>query len=81
MDFSNFYSSDAPYVKIYSTEHILYLLFCFVVMFLFVRNHHSVRIHKDRIAWCFLGVLLFQQIFLLYGWYALVSAGIRCVLE
>lgn len=36
-----FYSQDAPYVKIYSVEHILYLLFCFVVVFLFVKKAES----------------------------------------
>lgn len=68
-----FYSVDAPYVKIYSLEHILYLLFCIAAVFLFVKNYRWVRKKRRLTANVFLGVLLFQQVFLLYGWYALFS--------
>ena len=69
----SFYSVDAPYVKLYSIEHILYLLFCFAVIFLFVKKRKAIREKRDTVSKVFLGILAFQQIFLLYGWYALVS--------
>ena len=69
----SFYNVDAPYVKIYSLEHILYLLACFLIVFLFVKNRQRIRQKRDAVCKVFLGILLFQQVFLLYGWYALVS--------
>ena len=73
MTLSDFYSPDAPFVKLYSLPHILYLLACGIIIFLFVRNHSRVRANRDTISRWLLGILLFQQIFLLYGWYAVVS--------
>lgn len=67
------YSVDAPYVKIYSVEHVLYLLFCIGVVVLFIRKQRAIRENRERLSKVFLAVLLFQQVFLLYGWYALVS--------
>ncbi len=66
----NFLSSDAPYVKLYGVSHIIYLLICLIIVFLFVKNYKIIRKNKDLIRRLFLGVLAFQQIFLLYGWYA-----------
>ena len=71
----SFYSPDAAYVKIYSVEHVIYLLFCIAVVFLFVKNHSWVRARRQRLSNVFLGVLLFQQVFLLYGWYAVCSGA------
>ena len=68
-----FYSADAPYVKLYSLEHVLYLLFCAAAVYMFVKKRSAVQANRDRIAKVLLGVLLFQQIFLLYGWYLLFS--------
>lgn len=64
-----FYSPDAPYVGLYSVEHILYLIFCFVAIFLFVKYHGFVRKNRDTIGKIMLGIILFQQVFLMYGWY------------
>lgn len=73
MDLQMLYSPDAPYVKIYSVEHVLYLLFCIGFVVIFIRSYRSVRTHANTIAKVFLGILLFQQVFLLYGWYALCT--------
>ncbi len=73
MDLEFFYAHSAPYVKLYSLEHILYLLVCFAAVFLFIRCRRSIALHRDTVGKVLLGILLFQQIFLLYGWYLLVS--------
>ena len=69
----SFYSPDAPYVRIYSIEHVLYLLVCFAVVFLFVKNRETIREKRNAVAKVFLSILAFQQVFLLYGWYALAT--------
>ncbi len=69
----SFYSQDAPYVKVYSLAHILYLLICFAVVFLFVKNWRTVKSKRETLSKLFLGVLAFQQVFLLYGWYGLCT--------
>ena len=69
----SFYSVDASYVKVYGLPHICYLLFCIVTVFLFIQQRKTVLAKRDTIRKCFLSVLAFQQVFLLYGWYILVS--------
>ncbi len=67
-----YYSGDpaiAPYVKLYSLEHILYLLFCFAAVCMMVRFRRQVLAKRDTLSKVFLGIILFQQIFLMYGWY------------
>lgn len=73
MNWEYFYAADAPYVKVLSWPHILYLLVCFVTVFLFVKNHEVIRRKKDFVGKLLLGILLFQQIFLMYGWYAVCT--------
>ncbi len=62
----------APYVKLYSLEHILYLLCCFTAVYLMIRLRKQVREKRELLGKIFLGIILFQQIFLMYGWYALM---------
>ncbi len=66
----DFWSPDAPFVKVLGTAHITYLAFCFVAVFLFIRSKNVIRKNAQMISKMFLGVIAFQQIFLLYGWYA-----------
>lgn len=69
------YSPDAPFVKLYSVEHIIYLLTCFAIIFIFIKAGKTVKKKRDAISKIFLGVLAFQQIFLLYGWYICCSGA------
>ncbi len=74
MPLEYYYSGDpsvAPFVELYSLEHILYLLFCFAAVYLLIRFRKGIREKRDTVSKIFLGILLFQQIFLLYGWYYL----------
>ncbi len=73
MDFSWFYARDAAYVVPYGTAHVVYLFVCFAVIFLFVSYRDKVVKHRDTVRKVFLGILLFQQIVLLYGWYAVFT--------
>jgi len=73
MDISFFYSEDAPYVQIYSLQHLIYLLVCALVVFLIISYRNWVKEKHEEICKIILYVLLFQQIFLLYGWYALAT--------
>lgn len=65
----NFYAFDAPRVQMYGWEHFTYLLCSFLIMFLLVRFRKGVRTHAKAFSGVFLGIILFQQIFLMYGWY------------
>ncbi len=67
---NNFLSPDAPFVKLYGASHIIYLIFCFLIVFLFVKNYQKVRDNKSIIRKGFLIILAIQQVFFLYGWYA-----------
>lgn len=69
MPLEYYYSPDAPFVKIYSLEHILFLLASFTVIFFFIRGHRTIRENRDTVGKIMLGIILFQQIFLMYGWY------------
>ncbi len=68
--FQNFLSPDAPFVQLYGVSHILYLAFCFIVVFLFCKNHKYVTLQKNNFRRFFLAILAIQQVFFLYGWYA-----------
>ncbi len=76
MDMEYFYSENAPYVDVLSPPHLLYLLFCGVVIFHFVRSHKTIRQHREKVGKIMLGIILFQQIFLMYGWYLLTSSDL-----
>ncbi|MDR1538163.1 MAG: TIGR02206 family membrane protein [Clostridiales bacterium] len=67
-----YFAKDAPMVGIFSAQHVVYLCFCAISIFLFIKNREYVRIRKEATERVFLGILLFQQIFLLYGWYFIV---------
>jgi len=69
MNLEHFYVQEAARVKILSLPHIAYILFCFGVIYLFIRNRSVIREKRDKIAKIFLGIIFFQQIFLQYGWY------------
>lgn len=73
MDASFYYGMDAPYVRPYSIEHILYLVVCAAIIFLFIRNRRGIRAQRDKVGRVFLAILLFQQVVLLYGWYAVAT--------
>ncbi len=68
-----FYALDAPYVKLFSIEHIIFLLVCACVVFLFIKYRSAIRTHREQIGRVMLGIILFQQIFLMYGWYLCVT--------
>ncbi len=70
---NDFLSPNAEFVKILGVHHLAYLLFCIVTVFLFIKNYKKVRDHKDTIRKIFLCLLAFQQVFLLYGWYAVFT--------
>ncbi len=76
MPLEHFYSENAPYVDVLSWPHIAYLLFCGVVIFHFVRSHKSIREHREKVGKIMLGIILFQQIFLMYGWYLLTASNL-----
>ncbi len=63
----------APYLELYSLPHILYLIACVVTVFLFIRCRKGIRQHRDTVSKVMLGIILFQQIFLMYGWYLCVT--------
>ncbi len=71
MSLDYFVSPDAPYLKIYTLPHILYLLFCFSAVFFFIRYRKLIREKRVLVGKIILGIILFQQIFLMYGWYLL----------
>ncbi len=73
MPLEYYYATDAPYVKVLSIEHILFLLACAVIIFLFVRFRKPIAEKRDTVSKVMLGIILFQQIFLMYGWYLLVE--------
>ncbi len=76
MPLEYYYSENAPYVDVLSLPHLLYLAFCAVTIVLFVRNHKVIRKNRDRVGKVMLGIILFQQIFLMYGWYLLTSTDL-----
>ncbi len=71
--FSNFISIKAEFVKILGPTHLLYLAFCIFTVFMFIKNHTFIKKHKNKLCKIFFCTLLFQQIFLLYGWYAFAT--------
>ncbi len=71
--FENFVSPDAPFVKILGMEHLIYLFFCITVVILFAKNYKWVRKNEQVLRKVFLSVLVFQQVFFLYGWYAVFT--------
>ncbi len=73
MPLEYYYAIDAPYVKVLSIDHILYLLACAVIVFLLVRFRKPIAEKRDTVSKIMLGIILFQQIFLMYGWYLLVT--------
>ncbi len=74
MPLEYFYAIDAPYVQVLSIEHLLFLAACAFIVFVFVRSHRAICFHRERVSVVMLGIILFQQIFLMYGWYLLVTA-------
>ncbi len=71
-----YFSTDprvAPYVKVFSLGHILFLVGCVLTVFLFIRSGKAIREHRDTWRKVFFWIILFQQVFLMYGWYLLVS--------
>ncbi len=73
MNWSFFYTPDAPLVRLYSIEHCIYLAVCAAVIVLFICRRRWVAAHRDLLCKLFLWMLLFQQLVLLYGWYAVVT--------
>ncbi len=73
MELRDYYAIDAPYLKLYSMEHILFLVACVVTVTLFVVFRKKIAENRKVIGNTMLGIILFQQIFLMYGWYLLVS--------
>ncbi len=73
MNIRDYYAIDAPYLKLYSLPHILFLAVCVLTVFLFVRFRKPIAAKRDTVSKVMLGILLFQQVFLMYGWYLLVS--------
>ncbi len=73
MPLEYFYALDAPYVKVLSLDHILFLLVCCGIVFLFIRFRKGIRQRRDTAGIVMLAIILFQQIFLLYGWYLWVT--------
>ncbi len=70
LTFSEFVSPDAPFVKVFSLPHIIYLIASLSCLALFIHKRAWVKMHENAVRITFLLVLGFQQIFLLYGWYA-----------
>ncbi len=73
MPLDYYYSLEAPYVKVLSIEHILYLIGCALVVFFFIRSRNQIARNRDLVGKVMLGIILFQQVFLMYGWYLVVS--------
>ncbi len=73
MDISQFVVANEIYVKLYGIEHILYLTFCMVAIFLFIYRRDVVIKNQDKIFKIMFWVSLCQQVFLLYGWYAIFT--------
>ena len=73
MSFYEYYiSENAPYVGLFSPIHIIYILCVVALVALFIRKREYVKKHRDGIGKLFLGLFVFQQIFL-YGWYAICT--------
>ncbi len=73
MPLSYYYALEAPYVKMFSLGHILYLLTSVLIITLFIWGYKWVQRNTESLRKVFLGIILFQQVFLMYGWYLLVS--------
>lgn len=73
MDWSYFFAKDAPFVAPYSWPHIAFLAAAALIVFLFIKNRGAIRKNRDKVVRAFLLVLLFQQMVLLYGWYAVAT--------
>ncbi len=73
MNLRDYYAIDAPYVEMYSWSHILYLLACGVIIFLFIRNRRYIAENRNKVGKVMLGIVVFQQVFLMYGWYFCVT--------
>ncbi len=73
MPLEHYYAIDAPYVKVLSIDHILFLLACAIIVFFFVRFRREIAAHRETVSKIMLGIVLFQQIFLMYGWYIHVT--------
>ncbi|MFI3173091.1 MAG: TIGR02206 family membrane protein [Eubacteriales bacterium] len=69
MDISWFYEADAATVTPYSAPHVLYLLVCFYTIYQVVKHRKMIAEKKDTCRKIAFGVILFQQVVLLYGWY------------
>ncbi len=76
MNLEYYYSPDAPYVGMYSIEHIVFLLFCAAAIVLCVCFRKAIAQKRELIGKIMLGIILFQQIFLMYGWYLLTSSNL-----
>lgn len=73
MDFSIFYAEDAAMVGIFSLSHLIYFIFCIFAIYSMIRNHKEVLLRKNDLRKFFLGIITFQQVILLYGWYFFVT--------
>ncbi len=76
MPLEYFYSENAPYVEVLSLPHLAYLIFCAAAVFLFIRSRKAIRDNREKVGKTMLGIILFQQIFLMYGWYLLTSSDL-----
>ncbi len=76
MPLEYFYAESAPYVKVLSLPHLVYLLLCALAVFLFIRERDSIRKNRKKVGRIMLGIILFQQIFLMYGWYLFTSSNL-----
>ncbi len=64
-----FISTEEPFVQILGVSHLMYLAFCIITTVLFIKNYRWVRKNSEILRRVFFGLLAFQQVFLLYGWY------------
>ncbi len=72
-DLPMFLSADAPFVEILGPLHLTYLAFSIACVIFFIIRHDLIKKHSEVLRKVFLCALLFQQVFLLYGWYALCT--------
>lgn len=73
MDWSQFYAEDAARVTPYSLPHIIYLVVCVAIVVLVIKNDRWIEKNSRLCKKGALGIIIFQQAVLLYGWYAVMT--------
>lgn len=64
----SWWSEDRPYIEIFGTDHLIYIMILFLSLGLLIYFRKKVKEHREKLAVFLLTLSILQQL-LLYSWY------------